>query len=60
MNEYWALLSQAGLWGWIVSVLLLIHTSFPSANTLVVKSAVKWGAISICFFIFWVAGMSLA
>lgn len=60
MNEYWGLLAQVGLWGWIVSVLLLIHTSFPAGNSFIVKSAVRWGTISLCFFAFWVTGMLFA
>jgi len=60
MNEYWALLSQAGLWGWVVSILFFIHYSFPNSEQFVVKAALKWGGISICFFIFWVTGMLMA
>jgi len=60
MNEYWGLLSLAGLWGWIVAVLILIHTAFPTENSIVVRSAVKWGAISLCFFTFWITGMLFA
>lgn len=60
MNEYWALLAQFGLWGWVVSILFFIHGSFPNAEKFVVKAAFKWGGISICFFIFWVTGMLLA
>jgi hypothetical protein len=60
MNEYWALLSQIGLWGWIVAMLFFIHSTFPAGNTFIIKSALKWGVISICFFTFWVAGMLLA
>lgn len=60
MNEYWALLSQAGLWGWVVTVLLLIHNAFPRGNSFVAKAAIKWGGISVVFFVFWVAGMLLA
>lgn len=60
MNEYWGLFSQAGLWGWIVTTLILQHTSFPSENCFIVRSAVKWGVISLCFFACWVTGMLLA
>jgi hypothetical protein len=60
MNEYWALLSQLGLWGWVVSILFFIHYSFPNDDQLVLKAAFKFGGISLCFFIFWVTGMLLA
>jgi hypothetical protein len=60
MNEYWALLSQFGLWGWVVAILFFIHYSFPCRDKFVVQAALKWGGISLCFFVFWVAGMLLA
>lgn len=60
MNEYWALLSQVGLWGWIATVLFFIHYSFPGRDHFVMKAAVKWGGISMAFFLVWIAGMLLA
>lgn len=60
MNEYWGLLSQAGLWGWIISVLVCIHKSFPAENSFVAAAAIKWGGVSFCFFICWISGMLLA
>lgn len=60
MNEYWALLSQVGLWGWIVTMLFLIRSAFPENNLFVARAAYKWGGISLCFFASWVAGMLLA
>lgn len=60
MNEYGALLSQFGLWGWVVTILFFIHDSFPDRDTFIAKTALKWGGISICFFVCWVAGMLLA
>jgi len=60
MNEYWALLSQFGLWGWVVTILFFIHYSFPNSEQFVTKAALKWGGISLCLFIFWVTGMLLA
>lgn len=60
MNEYWGLLSQVGLWGWIGAVLVLIHTSFPADNCFIKGSAVKWGIISLSLFAFWITGMLFA
>jgi len=60
MNEYWALLSQFGLWGWVVTILFFIHYSFPDSERFVSRAAFKWGGISLCFFVFWVTGMLLA
>lgn len=60
MNEYWALLAQFGLWGWVISILFFIHASFPNSEQFVLKAAFKWGGVSICFFIFWITGMLLA
>lgn len=60
MNEYWALLAQFGVWGWVISILFFIHSSFPNSEQFVLKEAFKWGGISLCFFIFWITGMLLA
>jgi len=60
MNEYWALFSQIGLWGWVATVLFFIHYSFPHNEQFVLKAALKWGGISICFFTCWISGMLLA
>ena len=60
MNEYWALVSQVGVWGWVVTVFFFIHFSFPGRDQFVFKSAAKWGGISMVFFLVWIAGMLLA
>mgnify|MGYP001034146180 CR=1 FL=1 len=60
MNEYYALFSQIGLWGWIVTVIFFIHYSFPAANCFVKKEAFCWGFLSLIFFACWITGMVLA
>ncbi len=60
MNEYWGLLAQFGLWGWIASVIFLIQYSFPGVDAFRRKSAIVWGVISIIFFSCWITGMILA
>jgi hypothetical protein len=60
MNEYWALLTQLGLWCWVLSVLIFIHRTFPRAGEFVTSAAIKWGGFSLFFFFCWVAGMLLA
>lgn len=60
MNEYWGLLAQLGLWGWIASVIFLIQYSFPGVDAFRRKSTIVWGVISIIFFSCWITGMILA
>jgi hypothetical protein len=60
VNEFWGLFSQIGLWGWGVAVLFLIHFTFPANNIFVVRSAIKWGGLSLIFFICWITGMLFA
>lgn len=60
MNEYWALFSQIGLWGWIVTVICFIHFSFPALNDFKKRDALKWSALSLLFFSFWITGMVFA
>ena len=60
MNEFWALLSQIGLWGWVAAVLFFIHYSFPRENQFIAAAALKWGGLSLGFFLFWVTGMLFA
>ncbi len=57
MNEFWALFSQIGLWGWGISVVFLIHFSFPANDVFVSRSAIKWGSLSLVFFFCWITGM---
>jgi hypothetical protein len=60
MNEYWAVLSQVGLWGWIASVLCMVYLCFPSYNIFLTRNAVKYGLGVLLFFVLWIAGMMLA
>lgn len=60
MNEYWGFISQVGLWGWIITVIIFIHVSFPSLDRFMVREAFRWGAISLMFFTCWITGMVLA
>jgi len=60
MNEYWGLLSQLGLWGWIFTVIIFIHYAFPSVDHFMKRDAFRWGIVSLIFFAFWITGMVLA
>jgi hypothetical protein len=60
MNEYWGLLAQIGLWGWITAVIFFIHYSFPAVNQFIKREAFRWGLISLLFFACWITGMVLA
>jgi hypothetical protein len=60
MNEYCALLSQLGLWGWIFSVIYLINLSFPRKDVLSIRMFLKCGSISLIMFILWIAGMVMS
>lgn len=59
MNEWWALVSLAGLWGWILSVILFILKAFPR-NGQFDKAGLRWGLISVVAFGVWILGMTQA
>jgi len=58
IHEWWALLSQIGLWGWIFSVIFFIFTAFSRRSEFNLHS-IKWGVLSVVFFACWVVGMIL-
>lgn len=60
INEYWGLISQLGLWGWIFAVIIFIHYAFPSLDHFMKRDALRWGIVSLIFFAFWITGMILA
>jgi len=57
INEWWALLSQIGLWGWIFSMLAFIFKVFPHRDTCNGRVGLFWGCVSLLFFVAWVVGM---
>jgi hypothetical protein len=59
IHEWWALLSQLGLWGWIFSVVFFIFSAFTRQGEFNTRSY-KWGVVSVCSFAFWIVGMTLA
>ena len=60
INEWWALVSQIGLWGWIFSMLAFIFKVFPQRNAYHGRAGLFLGAACIVFFATWVLGMVCA
>lgn len=60
LHEGWAVICQAGLWGWIMSTIVFIVKAFPRRNVMNVKAAVVWGVVSAVLFTVWILGMVMA
>lgn len=60
LHEGWAVVSQIGLWGWIVSVIVFIVRAFPARDVLDGRVAAGWGVTVAVFFALWITGMLLA
>lgn len=60
LHEGWAVVCQAGLWGWIISTIVFIVKAFPRRNVMNVKAAVIWGVGSAALFMIWILGMVMA
>jgi hypothetical protein len=59
IHEWWALVSQLGLWGWIFAVIVFIFKAFPEQDRFNYASY-GYGLISLMSFVVWVVGMTLA
>lgn len=60
LHEGWAVICQAGLWGWVISTIVFIVKAFPRRNVLNKKAAVSWGLVTVAFFVVWILGMVMA
>ncbi len=57
VNENWALFSEIGFWGWIISVTgLLVYTYTRNTDTSKF-STILLGALAVVFYVIWVYGM---
>ncbi len=56
-HELWSIVLLVGLVFWIASTILFIVYSFPRRGEFVAKFAVRFGGMSIVFFMVWVAGL---
>ncbi len=56
-HECWSLVLLAGLWGWIISTLVLIFRSFTEHGAFSPRPALKWGVCVVLFFSIWVMGL---
>lgn len=60
MNEWYVLLTVAGGWGWVFSLLFFFLRAFPRRNTFDGREALKWGIPATLSFILWIAGMMVS
>ena len=60
LHDGWAVLCQIGLWGWIVSTMVLIVKAFPVRSVINIQAAGRWGGVVAVCFALWVLGMVLA
>ena len=60
LHDGWAVVCQAGLWGWIASTIVLIVKAFPRRGVMDGKAAGRWGGAVAAFFVLWILGMVLA
>jgi|GEM_PF-1425622 len=60
LHEGWAVVCQAGLWGWIASTTVLIVKAFPTRGAMNGKAAGLWGLAVVAFFSLWIMGMVMA
>jgi len=57
INENWALLCEAGFWGWTTSAAGFLLASFPARGVFRGGSALRWGGALVVFFSLWIVGM---
>jgi len=60
MREWWALLCQIGLWGWVFCIVGFILQSFGERNAFNGRAAVRWGGGTLLLIVVWIVGMSYA
>jgi len=57
INEWWALVCEIGLWGWVAATAGLILQAFPSRDTFRKGPAFLWGGCLLFCYAIWIAGM---
>lgn len=56
-NEWWGVICDAGVWGWVLSAAGFILRVFPARDRFNGISALVWGAAFFFFYALWVVGM---
>jgi len=57
INEVWAIITEIGVWGWILSGVGFTLRVFPTGDAFNGKSAAVWGGCFLFFYGLWIAGM---
>jgi len=56
-HDIWSIVLLSGVVSWIVSSIAFMFYAFPRKGEFVVKSAIRWGGISLVSFLVWVLGL---
>lgn len=56
-DDIWSIVLLSGVVSWIVSSIAFMFYALPRKGEFVVKSAIRWGGISLISFIVWILGL---
>ena len=56
-SDIWSVVMLAGLWGWVVFMLLFIFRAFPARGVFESRPALCWGGCAAISFALWIAGL---
>lgn len=56
-NEWWGVICDVGVWGWVLSVVGFILGVFPARDRFDCNKALTWGTGFLFFYALWVVGM---
>ena len=59
-STFWSIVCVTGVWGFVICTIFLILRAFPARNSFEGRTALKWGAGVLLFFMVWIVGMMQA
>lgn len=60
VNQFWALICEAGFFGWVGCTIGFIFRAFGPDDTFFGRRAAFWGSLVVVFYGLWVLGMMKA
>jgi hypothetical protein len=57
INEGWAVVTEIGVWGWILAGIGFTLKAFPAKDSFNGRAAAVWGGCFIFSYFLWVIGM---